>query len=366
MQNKYVANIFDIFSYFGTFSSPGLIEEDPILATEAIMVTRFAQIFQFTGYRSRPSFFLSTGLPILSDARWRQNGITVAGGHGPRKTLNALHSPHGICVDDDQTIYIADWKNHRVMEWKPGAKQGCIVAGGNGQGEQMNQLNWPTDVTIDKETDSLLICDWKNQRVVRWPRSSGTTREETIIENIDCYGLRTDNQGFLYVSDTEKHEVRRYRLEEKDGIVVAGGNGKGDRLNQLNDPSYVFVDADQSVYVSDWVNHRVMKWVKDAKEGVVVAGGHGKGNDLGQLSHPNGLFVDALGTIYVADAGNQRVMRWPKGATYGTVIIDGKGAGKHANQLNWPIGISFDRDNNLYVAEFLNHRVQRFAIEASR
>ena len=78
---------------------------------------------------------------------------------------------------------------------------------------------------------------------------------------------------------------------------------KGNRLNQLNDPVYIFVDQDQSVYVSDQGNSRVMKWTKGAKEGVVVAGGQGQGNSLTQLSYPRGIIVDQLDTVYVVDCG---------------------------------------------------------------
>ncbi|CAF5226998.1 unnamed protein product, partial [Rotaria magnacalcarata] len=103
-----------------------------------------------------------------------------------------------------------------------------------------------------------------------------------------------DNQGNLYVSDTEKHEVRRYdiHLRDKKGIRVAGGNGEGDGINQLNYPTCIFVDRQQNVYVSDSMNHRVVKWKKGATEGVVVAGGEGNGYSRVQLSDPRGIFVD--------------------------------------------------------------------------
>ncbi|CAF4729671.1 unnamed protein product, partial [Rotaria socialis] len=91
-----------------------------------------------------------------------------------------------------------------------------------------------------------------------------------------------DDQRYLYVSDVGKHEVRRYQLGEKNGTLVAGGNGEGNGLNQLNYPTYIFVDRDHSVYVSDNNNHRVMKWVEGAKEGIVLAGGQGKVNALPQ------------------------------------------------------------------------------------
>ena len=73
-----------------------------------------------------------------------------------------------------------------------------------------------------------------------------------------------DHQRYLYISDIGKHEVQRYTIGDKNGIVVAGGNGEGNQLNQLNCPTCLFVDEEQAVYVSDRDNHRVMKWNKDA------------------------------------------------------------------------------------------------------
>ncbi|CAF3278583.1 unnamed protein product [Rotaria socialis] len=302
---------------------------------------------------------------ISANATWTQNGVTIAGGHGGGNATNQLSSPEGLFVDDDQTVVIVDNKNHRIMQWKNGnTTNGQVVAGGNGAGNGLHQLNDPTDVLIDKETDSLIICDNKNQRVVRWSRRSGTTQGEILIDNIYCHGVAMDDQRYLYVSDRGRGEVRRYQLGENNGTLVAGGNGRGDGLNQLKFPTYLFVDRQQNVYVSDHENHRVMKWNKGAKEGIVVAGGQGAGNALAQLYFPNGIFVDTLGTLYVADYHNNRVMRWTQGEKkQGTVIVDGYGKGSGATQFNSPFGLSFDRQGNLYVADNNNHRVQRFSIE---
>ncbi|CAF1049612.1 unnamed protein product [Rotaria sordida] len=244
-----------------------------------------------------------------------------------------------------------------------GDTNGLVVAGGNGPGNRLDQLTGPTDVLIDKKTDSLIVCNLGNRRVVRWSRRSGTTQGEILIDNISCYGLAMDNQRYLYISDYVKHEVRRYQIGDKNGTIVAGGNGNGISLNQLNSPTYIFVDQQQTVYVPDYSNHRVMKWNKDAKEGIVIAGGQGQGNALTQLWYPNGLFVDTLGTIYVADSWNNRVMRWPKEAKQGTVIVGGNGYGEGANQFHYLEGLSFDRHGNLYVIDRDNNRVQRFSIE---
>ena len=109
-------------------------------------------------------------------------------------------------------------------------------------------------------------------------------------------------------------------------------------MNQLDGPTYIFVDQNYSIYISDRTNDRVMKWDKDATEGVVVAGGQDEGNALTQLD-------------------------WPQGAKRGTVIAGGNSWGCEANQLRNPVGLSFDRYGNLYVADHMNHRVQRFSIE---
>ncbi|CAF3338960.1 unnamed protein product [Rotaria socialis] len=301
---------------------------------------------------------------IPANATWAQDGVTIAGGHGQGNVTNQLFYPLGLFVDDDQTVIIADYNNHRIMQWKKGdTTNGQVVAGGNGKGKGLHQFNGPTDVLIDKETNTLIICDRGNQRVVRWSRRSGTTQGEILIDDIWCWELAMDEHRYLYVSDVEKHEVRRYQLGENNGILVAGGNGQGDELNQLNEPRCLFVDRQQNVYVSDLYNHRVVNWSKGAKEGVVVAGGQGGGSALTQLSHPGGIFVDTLGTLYVADSNNNRVMRWTQGAKQGTVIVGGNRYGAGANQFNSPVALSFDRYGNLYVADHYNHRVQRFSIE---
>ena len=299
---------------------------------------------------------------IHSNAPWQQNGLTVAGGNGQGNGNNQLSKPWGFYIDDDQTIYIADQSNHRIIEWKWNATSAQVVAGGNEQGNEAHQLSIPFDVIVDQETDNLIICDSGNKRVVRWPRRNGTSGE-TIISNIDCSSLTMDENGSLYVVDWEKHEVRRYRRGECQGTVVAGGNGKGNRLDQLSNPRYVFVDRDHSVYVSDGGNDRVMKWMEGRKEGIVVAGGQGKGNSLRQLSYPRGVVVDQLDTVYVADCGNDRIMRWMKGATEGNIIVGGNGEGSRSNQLNYPDGLSFDRHGNLYVVDRGNHRIQKFNID---
>jgi DNA-binding beta-propeller fold protein YncE len=302
---------------------------------------------------------------ININTKWRQNGLTIAGGNGKGDELNQLSSPLDIDIDDDnQRIYIADQDNHRIVEWKFGAKKGQVVAGGTGKGSRTDQLNEPTHVVVDKKNNSLIICDSENRRVVQWSLNN-RTNGQTIISDIACSRLATDINGDFYVSDNRRHEVRRWKLGDKMETVVAGGNGHGINLNQFQHPCSIFVDEDRSVYVSDYFNHRVMKWIKGAKEGVVVAGGQGGGNSLTQLNSPNGIAVDHLGNVYVAESLNNRITRWVKGSKQGSIIVGGNGKGAQPNQFSFPADLSFDREGNLYVVDLENHRVQKFDIDSN-
>ena len=80
-----------------------------------------------------------------------QNGITVAGGNGCGNALNQLSSPLSIFVDDRSAIYIVDWWNNRIMQWKFHATSGTIIAGGLKSGNQADQLTRPTCIVLDKK-----------------------------------------------------------------------------------------------------------------------------------------------------------------------------------------------------------------------
>ncbi|CAF1238026.1 unnamed protein product [Adineta steineri] len=267
--------------------------------------------------------------------KWKQTAITVAGGNEKGKQLNQLSYPLGIFIDKQKNIFVTDSWNERIVEWKYNAKEGQVIAGGNGQGNRTDQLNNPTDMIVDQQNHSIIIADYGNRRVIQWLNQN----PQILIDNFDCGGLAMDKHGFLYVNDWKNNKIRRWKMGEynNEGIVVAGGHGQGNRLNQLDHSNFIFVDEDQSVYISDRENHRVMKWRK-------------------------GIFADDLGQVYVADSGNHRVIRWCEGKEEGEVVVGGNGQGDQSNQLNLPMDLCFDDEENLYVVDNCNNRIQKFEI----
>ena len=286
----------------------------------------------------------------------------MAGGNGEGAGISQLNRPNRLFLDNNKFLYIVEWSNYRVTKWELGSMVGQIVAGGNEEGNRNDQLTYPHGIVVNRGRDSLFISDAGNNRTIQWSLQ-GARSGKTIISGVSGTGLTMDEQGFLYVSDWFRNEVRRWRVGDSQGTLVAGGNGKGNRLNQLYGPRQIFVDQNHSVYVPEWYNHRVMKWVKGATEGIVVAGGQGQGSALSQLNYPEAIIVDQLGTLYIADRGNNRIVRWRKGATAGEVLVGGNGAGSRSDQLYFPFDLLFDRQGNLFVADQYNHRVQKFEID---
>ncbi|CAF3724392.1 unnamed protein product [Adineta steineri] len=292
--------------------------------------------------------------------KWKQHGITVAGGNKFGSQLNQLNSPHGIYIDHNKAILVADTNNHRIVEWKYNAKEGQIISGGNGQGNSLDQLNTPIDVTVDKEKNAIIICDHGNERVMRLFRQS-QAYPQILISNIACGGVAIDKDGCLYVSDYEKSEVRRWKEGDTDGTLVAGGNGKGDRRNRFQGPRKIFVDEEYSIYVVDSENHRIMKWKKDAKIGISVAGGNEAGNKLNELNSPYGLIIDNWDQIFIVDTKNNRVMRWHEEDAKGSIVVGGnRFPGEESDELYVPTGVTFDVEGNLYVADSFNDRIQKY------
>ncbi|CAF3858078.1 unnamed protein product, partial [Adineta steineri] len=208
-------------------------------------------------------------------SKWKQTAITVAAGNGQGQQLNQLNHPAGIFIDKNKNIFIADRDNHRIVEWKYNANEGQTIAGENKQGNRMHQLGRPTDVIVDEQNHSIVIADLGNRRVIQWMNQN----QQVLNQNINCQGLAINKNEFLYVSDSQRNEVIQWKMGDNEALVVAGGNGQGNKLNQLDFPTFIFVDEDQSVYVSDFNNHRVMKWRKGAKKGKIVAGGNGEGRN---------------------------------------------------------------------------------------
>ncbi|CAF1104357.1 unnamed protein product [Adineta steineri] len=149
--------------------------------------------------------------------RWKMGeynneGIVVAGGNGQGNHLKLLSRPTYIFVDEEQSVYVSDRNNHRVMKWRKDAKEGTIVAGGNGKGRNLNQLSSPQGVIVD-DFGQVYVADLENHRVMRW--CEGKEEGEIVVGGNQLNGpsgLSFDDEGNLYVVNCWNHRVEKFEI----------------------------------------------------------------------------------------------------------------------------------------------------------
>jgi len=133
--------------------------------------------------------------------------------------LNQLDVPWAIYVDesDNNTLYVADYDNHRVMKWLANAINGTIVAGGNGCGTSYTQLCYPTGLFVDT-FGTIYVGDSGNNRIMKWLKgaTNGSLVAGTGIAGVtpmqlsDPIGIRFDMNGNLYVADYSNSRVQQF------------------------------------------------------------------------------------------------------------------------------------------------------------
>lgn len=154
-------------------------------------------------------------------------------------------------------------------------------AGNGTAGNSTTRLSSPFGLAFDVN-NSLYVGDAGNRRVIKFPfnNNTGTIVASKIAPSPQgLYELGTDDMYVyldasqnLYVSDCGNHRVLRYANGNATGSIVAGNETAGAELNQLNCPLGIWVDSSSNLFIADLRNHRVMKWAQNATTGILVAG----------------------------------------------------------------------------------------------
>lgn len=169
-------------------------------------------------------------------------------------------------------------------------------------------------------------------------------------------------------------EETSYTISTIAGSGAEDDEGKLATEAFLTSPRGVAVDDDGNVYIADTENHRIRK--VDAESGVITTiagtGEEGYGGDEGpateaKLNWPTGVAADDAGNVYIADRNNERIRRVnPEGiittfAGTGEWGYDSDEDGGPATEalLNWPADVALDGDGELYIADEYNNRIRK-------
>ena len=132
----------------------------------------------------------------------------------PANTVTSdVNWPWGIYVDQNFSLFVADFWNNRIQLFKSGQLNGTIVAGrGVPQGLILNR---PTDVTFDAN-NNMYIGDAHNGRVIRvsgsqWSCVAGCNGPNQLR---DAYIIRFDSHGNIYVGDEHNNRIQKFLLQK--------------------------------------------------------------------------------------------------------------------------------------------------------
>jgi len=142
------------------------------------------------------------------------NQVKIVAGTGVSgSTSFMLNGPHGIFVDTNLDLYLADRSNHRIQLFPLGQSDGITVAGSGSSPSTIN-LNNPTAVILDANK-YVFIVDLENHRII----GSGPN-------------------GFR---------------------CLVGCNGLGSAANQLYNPRAISFDTYGNIFIADGGNNRIQK-----------------------------------------------------------------------------------------------------------
>jgi len=191
--------------------------------------------------------------------------------------------------------------------------------------------------------------------------------EEGPVQYFFNGGVAIDKNKNLYFSNVDSStELGVVGVLDADGNFVKNiGQGVFETRN-LNG---VAVDSSGCVYVSETAKHRVVKFkstgafalflgsenVNEEDPGCALYPGWGSGD--GMFKYPNGIGIDTLGNIYVVDNGNSRIQKFNSNGQY---LLQWGNYGSGEGEFDVPWGIACDPAGYLYVGDKNNHRVQKF------
>ncbi|MFC1800609.1 NHL repeat-containing protein [Nanoarchaeota archaeon] len=278
---------------------------------------------------------------------WQMDGKSVSG-----KGYQSFDSPCGVAVGRYGDFYIVDSNNNRVCKcdslgnvvgWIGGGSDGWKTTKAPACSSDARSFDVPLGICLDNQ-ENIYVADTSNSRICKWSSSGnfigwigggkdGWQTDEGGMGGMDYQsfmfpqGVCVDNNGDIYVADFSNHRICNWDSSGKAKGWIGGGKdgwqkgeapaSEGSDYRSFNLPRGVCVYG-VYIYVADTKNHRISRWNVLGRAMGWIGGGYedwqkgsGASSGTGSLSfnEPSSVFVIPGGVIYVADSKNRRVFQ---------------------------------------------------------
>jgi sugar lactone lactonase YvrE len=322
---------------------------------------------------------------------------SVAGFQDGKGAAAVFNDPMGLARDSQGNVFICDARNHVIRKITSAgvvstmAGQAGVAGAVDGKGANA-RFRFPADIAVSPAGD-LFVADSGND-CIRKVKADGTvttvagklgsanditgdygTSAYTVVAPaLDGKGSAARFNGpcgiayaggFLYVSDTGNHLIRRIDLNNSVTTLAgkAGAWGATDGTGataRLNAPMGMCIGTDGNIYIADSENHTIRCMTPG---GAVTtysgrAGQHGckPGFRLdARYSAPVDICVHPDGGFIVCDSFSNTLFRIEAN---GMVAVLSGGAAPHANTLGNPGSAICDALGNVFVADTFNQQVR--------
>jgi DNA-binding beta-propeller fold protein YncE len=230
--------------------------------------------------------------------------------------------PHGIHVDPDGNIWVADarggaGRGHQVTKFAPDGEVLLRLGVAGVAGAGTDRFNGPTDIVVAPSGD-VFVTDGhepdSNNRVLKFSRDGtfltswgGTGSEPGRF--LVPHSIALDSRGRVFVADRDNNRIQIF---DQNGTFL-------EAWTQFGRPSGIHIGADDTLYVSDNQSNteRNPGWprgirVGSARDGTVRAFIPDPEFDPTQAleTGAHGLTADAQGNIYGAEVYGQTVKKY--------------------------------------------------------
>lgn len=296
------------------------------------------------------------------------NNTSYFAAYGKNRSPDGMVSnAQSVVVDQiNDLIYISDSFNHRVQVFdgtgKYITKYGGI-GGAYGYGTLLNYFHYPKQMDVD-DNGTLYVADYANSRVVsKEVGSSYFTTEVSSTGVTFPWGVAAEGNK-VYVTDWKDDKVKVFER----GVLNYAWGGTGSNINQLNKPADIKIGqykGEGSIFVVDCGNHRVQIFDMNG----LYKGSIGQPLDdplenyegelnRGSLLLPYGIAFDEEDNIIISDTSHKCIRVYDQSG----VLINTWGEMSNANgNFFSPMGLDYNPVNRkLMVTDGVLQRVQIF------